>query len=113
MRADDVADRSVVVRQTAAFDQTSPTIRPPAIQPSSAPPSSTITGKRSSSFRMSWLPNTMNGTLTQQAEDDQAGALAGIGLLGRAGDRDHVVERHHEVGDDDRLDRRATACRSP
>ena len=29
----------------------------------------------------------------------------GIGLLGRAGNRDHIVERHHEVGDDDRLDR--------
>ena len=62
---------------------------------------STSNGKRSISFMMSWLPTTTSGMLTTSPKTSSSEAA-----LGRAGDADHVVEAHHEVGDDDGLHRR-------
>ncbi|KAH0445364.1 hypothetical protein KCU90_g381, partial [Aureobasidium melanogenum] len=42
----------------------------------------------------------------QQPENHQRETMLGIGRLGRAGNRDHVVEAHHRIRDDDGLDRR-------
>ena len=42
------------------------TIMPPAIQPSSMPPSVMMMGKRSISRMISWLPQMMMGTLTSR-----------------------------------------------
>src|SRR5690606_31075309 len=47
-----------------------------------------------------------DGHAHEQAEDDQAELMTGIGALGRARDGDHVVQAHHEVGHDDGLDGR-------
>ncbi|KAG1086867.1 hypothetical protein G6F40_013847 [Rhizopus arrhizus] len=41
---------------------------------------------------------------------NQADLVVGVGVLGRAGDGDHVVQAHHEVGDDDGLDRGGDGC---
>ena len=40
----------------------------------------------------------------QETEDDEQRLMCFVRLLRRAGDGDDVVEAHHEVGDDDRLD---------
>ena len=49
----------------------------------------------------------------QQAEDHQRHLVAFAGALRGAGDGDHVVDAHHQVGDDHGLAPPPTACRWP
>src|SRR5690606_38804584 len=47
-----------------------------------------------------------DGYAHQQAKDDQAHLMGGVGALCGAGDRNNVIQAHNEVGNDDGLDRR-------
>src|SRR5690606_28091473 len=46
-----------------------------------------------------------DGHADHQTEDDQANLMAGVGVLGGAGNGNDVVQAHDEIGHDDRLDR--------
>ena len=85
-----------VGRQHVAAGSRRSTMVSPPTQPISAAPSMTMIGKRSISLIISVLPKITSGMLIGQAEDQQHHAA-----LRRGGHGDHVVQAHHQVGNQD------------